>query len=230
MIVPPRRPTWKRWKDQAFRRTSVLRSMEYELLPTLALKGRVLDVGGGKKAHYNSLLKVEGLVEGINISPAMDPVHVADANQPWPTETASYDMFISFNTFEHIERDVFAVGEALRSLKPGGQFHFIVPFLYRVHASPSDYHRHTAAAWENILAAHGIPPEHQRIEPLMWDSMATAFSFIELTRLRRLKPLFMLVGVLRCLGMKGDRLPESVAKHWQDWALGYYISGTKPAA
>lgn len=231
MIISPLRPTWARYKKMAFSRYTVLRWLEYEKIPLMNLKGRVLDLGGGKNAHYAKLLKVDGQLDNLNVSPSYEPTYVADANQPWPIESATYDTFISFNTLEHIERDVFALGEGLRTLKPGGTFHIVVPFLYRVHASPYDFHRHTARAWELILKEHGIPPENQVIEPLVWDSLCTGFSFLEMTRLRYLKPLAALVGLLRLLDTpKTERLPESLSKDWSEYALGYYLTGTKPAA
>ncbi len=229
MVIPPLRPTFARYWQIIRSPYSQLRFFQYEKIPQLKLKGRVLDLGGGKNAHYTSLLKIDGQLDNINISPNYAPTYVADANQPWPVESAIYDHLISFNTLEHIERDVFALGEFLRTLKPGGSFHILVPFLYRVHASPYDFHRHTALAWELHFKAHGVPPENLVIEPLLWDSLATGFSFLEMTRLRYLRPLALLIGLLRLVGVKGERLPERLSKDWSEYAVGYYISGTKPA-
>ena len=230
MIIAPLRPTFARLKQMGFSKLSLLRSLENERIATLEIKGRTLDLGGGARAGYNKILRYEGQMETLNVSPEYKPTYLCDANQPWQVETAQYDNVISFNTFEHLVNDDLALTEFLRVLKPGGKFHIIVPFLYRVHGYPYDYHRHTHEAWEAMLVKRGIPAVAQRIEPLIWDSMATAFSFLEATRLRILKPLAMLIGVLRCLGLKGERLPDNVAIHWREWALGYYISGTKPEA
>ncbi|MES2729052.1 MAG: methyltransferase domain-containing protein [Pseudomonadota bacterium] len=230
MILSPRRPTFSRLKTISTFKTSILRTLENEIIPNITLKGKTLDLGGGSRAGYNKILRPEGQLDTINISPEYHPTFLADANTTWPVASESYDNLISFNTLEHLWNDTFALSEGLRVLKPGGSFHIIVPFLYRVHASPFDFHRHTHEAWEMMLAQLGVPATHQRIEPIVWDSMATAFSFLELTRLRFLKPAALLIGVLRCIGMKGDRLPDHVAVHWREWALGYYISGTKPVA
>lgn len=229
MIIAPLRPTWTRYKKLAFSRLSLLRSLEYERIPDMQLSGRVFDLGGGKTAHYARLLKGYDELHNLNISPAYEPTYVADANKRFPVEDATYDTLVSFNTLEHIENDINALSESLRILKPGGTFHLVVPFLYRVHASPHDYHRHTAMAWEKILEEHGVPAANQVIEPLMWDSLSTGFSFVEMTRLRYLKPLVMLIGLLRVWGFGEKRLPEHLSRHWSEYALGYYISGTKPA-
>lgn len=229
MIIAPLRPTWSRYKKFARSTTSQIRWMEYEKIPTIKLTGKVLDFGDGRNANYTKMLQIDGELHNINVNPAYEPTYLADANKPWPVESAQYDHLISFNTLEHIENDIFALGEFMRTLKPGGSFHILVPFLYRVHASPFDFHRHTALAWQKNLCALGIPEDHQIIEPLLWDSLATGFSFVETTRLRILRPLVLLVGLLRTLRLKGERLPEHIGKDWSEYAIGYYISGTKPA-
>jgi len=228
MIIAPLRPTWSRYKQLVCSPYTQLRWMQYEKIPQLKLKGKTLDLGGGKNAHYAKMLQVEGELHNININPSYEPTYVADANKPWPVENAFYDNIISFNTLEHLENDIFALGECLRVLKPGGSFHILVPFLYRVHASPFDFHRHTALAWQKHLRELGVPEDNQVIEPLLWDSLATGFSFLEMTRLRHLRPLAMLVGLLRLIGVTGERLPERLSKDWSEYAVGYYISGTKP--
>jgi len=229
MIIEPLKPTFQRLKSIRTRKLSILRSLEHETISGIEVQGITLDIGGGSRASYNKIIRNRGTIHSLNISPEFNPTFLADANKPWPINDSTYDNIISFNTLEHLWNDTFAVSEALRVLKPGGYFHIIVPFLYRVHGSPYDFHRHTHESWQLILEQNGIPSNIQKIEPLVWDSMATAFSFLERTRLNIFKPLALLVGVLRCLNLKGDRLPVDVAVHWREWSLGYYISGKKPS-
>ena len=139
-----------------------------------------------------------------------------DANTPLPIADAAYDTIISFNTLEHVRRDEFALSELVRILKPGGHLHIVVPFLYRVHASPSDYHRHTAFWWEAALEDLGIPPDKSRIEPIMWGRLTSAFSFLEYTRLR----------FLRRMPLWADLVVRGIADH--EYPIGYYISAKKP--
>lgn len=218
MIVAPRSPTRARLKVFADKSYSYLRALEYELIPNLILKGRVLDFGGGRKAGYLHLLRFDGPIDSLNIDARVDPTLLHDANKPFPIADAAYDTIISFNTLEHVRRDEFALSELVRILKPGGCLHIVVPFLYRVHGSPSDYHRHTAFWWEAALEDLGIPSHKSRVEPIMWGRMTTAFSILEYSRLRFLRRLPHWV----------DLIVRGVADH--EFPIGYYISGTKAGA
>ena len=231
MIFSPRRATWQRWRCLSTSQYSLLRGLEYEQIDGLCLRGRTLDMGGGQRNSYYHLLKIEGTLESVNIDPSMKPTLLADLNAPLPLATASYDNAISLNTFEHIRNDTLAIGETVRVLKPGGQLHMIVPFLYRVHGSPSDYHRHTAFWWVDFLFASGLSSETLTVEPLMWDPLSSAFSLVEFQfgRLRgMLKRLIMLVSVLsHTRWPNSERLPDSHGQYYAEYALGYYIHGVK---
>lgn len=230
MIFNPMRPTWRRWLQLSSGKYSILRSLEYEQLHGLRLSGRTLDVGGGQHNSYYQLFKVDGVIESINISPKIGPTYIGDLNFPLPIATNSYDNVISLNTFEHIRNDTQAIAEAIRVLKPGGHFHFVIPFLYRVHGSPFDYHRHTAAWWIEYLIDCGLSPENIFVEPLVWSPDGTAFSFVEFHRFRRLrKRLAMLRAVVRHLSWIGpQRLPDGrLSQYYVEYALGYYVYGTK---
>ncbi len=172
----PRRRTLARWHRLALSQHSLLRTLEYEAIAGLRLRGLTLDVGGGNKNTYHNLLHIEGRIETINIDPSVAPTHVLDLNEPLPLSDGTYDNVISLNTFEHILDDRMAISESLRVLRPGGEFHFLVPFLFKVHGAPFDYHRHTAQWWERFLIGLGVRPEELCIEPLVWDARSTAHS------------------------------------------------------
>lgn len=231
MILPPKRPTWQRWLRLSKSRYSVLRGLEYERIEGLRLQGRTLDVGGGQRNSYYRLLRIEGPIESVNIDPAMEPTILADLNAPLPLASASYDNVISLNTLEHIRNDTVAIREMVRVLKPGGQLHIIVLFLYRVHGSPNDYHRHTATWWVGFLLALGLSPETLTIQPLVWDPLSSAFSLVEF-QFGRLRGIFkrfaMLVAVLSHARWSGqEHLPTPYSQYHAEYALGYYIYGIK---
>lgn len=230
LTIPPLRPTLKRWWRQSATQYSIFRGLEYERINGLTLHNRTLDVGGGRHISYSHLLVIKGEVESINIDPKIQPTFVADLNQPMPLKDAVYDNFISLNTFEHIWRDDIAIREAFRVLKPGGRFHITVPFLYIVHGSPFDYHRHTASWWSDYISSLGVPRDNIIIEPLMWDAISTGFALsefqISFRALRR--KLVMLPAVIRNLRWIGqERLPRLLGERHAPYALGYYIYGTK---
>jgi glycosyltransferase involved in cell wall biosynthesis len=228
-LLLPRRRTFARWREIGFARYSLLRTLEYEALRGLTLRGRVLDIGGGSRNSYHHLLRLEGEIESVNVDPRVAPTYLHDLDEPLPLPDAAYDHVVSLNTFEHLYRDEVAVSEALRVLKPGGSFHVVVPFLYRVHGSPLDFTRHTAEWWTRFLAEHGVDPQHLTIEPLVWDRVGTAFSFFGSGLLGRCaRPVLLLPAVLQDLWGRQERLRDrGSSRRVADYALGYLISGTK---
>lgn len=234
-MLSPRRATWRRWCRLSGRKYSLLRGLEYERIRGLRLQGYTLDIGGGQRSSYSQLLKVEGTLESINIDPTMQPTILADLDEPLPLGSAICDNVISLNTLEHIRNDVVAVSEMIRVLKPGGHLHIVVPFLYRIHVWPGDYHRHTAAWWVDFLLARGLEPGTLIVEPFVWDPLSSAFSLIEFQfgRLSFLvrgvgKRLVMLFAVLRHGHRVGlERVPAEISRDYAEYALGYYIHGTK---
>lgn len=231
-IRTPRTRTVRRWRELAFAQGSLLRCLEHEAITGLELDGRTLDLGGGGRASYLGLLHLVGAgarVEGANRDPRTEPAHLVDLEEPLPFADESFDHVLSLNTFEHLENDELALDEALRVLRAGGSFHFAVPFLYRVHGSPEDHHRHTAAWWARALAARGADPAALAIEPLVWDRVATASSFFSGPISRLLRPLVLLPAVVADLLHFGEeRLPDRGAtRRLGEVALGWSISGIK---
>jgi SAM-dependent methyltransferase len=220
MIVEPLPPSRDRLSVFSNSNYTYFRSLQFEIINSLKLAGRVFDLGGGSHAIYAQNLGQDCVVEGLNLDPRTGPTYLHDANTPFPVASATYDMAISFNTFEHIEDDAFALGEFLRVLKPGGAFHIVVPFLYRVHGSPSDYNRRTVFWWENAFIKRGVPTDHVKIRPVAWGRLTCAFSFLEQTRLK----------FLRRLILRLDMLIPGARDDVRDYPMGYYISGTKPEA
>jgi hypothetical protein len=229
-LLLPKRRTVRRWRHVGFSSCTLLRSLQYEALHGLVCEGRSLDIGGGRNTSYHHLLAVRGTLESLNIDRRRAPTFVADLNNPLPIRSETYDNIISLNTFEHVWNDRFAISECMRVLKTGGRFHFMVPFLYHVHASPLDYHRHTAWWWIDLLKSLELKEEQFTIEPLVWDRLSSAYSFIghgPLGRLLKIGITFLAVAKdVRWLGR--ERLPNrDFAHHTANLALGYYVCGTK---
>jgi SAM-dependent methyltransferase len=228
MILPPRRATFRRWLKLSGTRYSIYRGLEYEALCGLHFEGRVLDVGGGAHNSYYNLFKIDGAIDSINIDPHIRPTILADLNRPWPMSNNQYDHVISLNTLEHIHHDQHAIQEVFRVLRPGGTFHIGVPFLYRVHGSPSDFHRHTSYWWLSFLNELPKPPQDLVIEPLVWDPYSSGFSLVEFMRFRAIrKRIIMLRAVLSHLRWRGERLPDDAGHLCAEYTLGYYLHGTR---
>lgn len=221
-----RRPTWRRWLHHARSHYSLLRSLEYEAIAGTTFNGRTLDLGGGVRNTYLPLLRINGVYDTVNIDPQMQPTYLADLNRPLPIADATYDNVLSLNTFEHIANDALAMSEGLRVLKEGGQFLFVIPFLYKIHGSPADYHRHTADWWHECLRRQDIRPENFSIEPLVWDARSTGGELQNFRNRRWRKALAMLPGVIEHRLRRAPRRSDHAV---EEFALGYCIRGVKTA-
>jgi glycosyltransferase involved in cell wall biosynthesis/SAM-dependent methyltransferase len=229
-LLAPRPRTLRRYWEISNSPYSTLRALEYEAIRGTPLEGRTLDVGGGSKNSYWKLFDIRGAMESVNISADIEPTYVADLSVGIPVADEQYDTVISLNTFEHVYEDVRAIREAMRVLKRGGAFHIVIPYMYRVHASPSDYHRRTAMWWGRMLESCGVPPENYQVEALVWDRLATAYSFMGQGFLgRQVRRLVLLGAVVRdCTQWRKRRVNfTSRIGHDLECALGYYISGRK---
>jgi SAM-dependent methyltransferase len=234
-LIPPLKPTWRRYFRTFFRKAniSIYRSFEYEELSRIDYSGRILDFGGGNKAHYLSQLRSwmgTGKYESVNIAETMEPTYLIHPGDKIPVAADSFDMVLSVNTLEHVLDLDNVLSELVRVLKPGGQIVLAVPFLYRIHGCPNDYNRPTASWWCETLPKYGM--RDLKIRPLVWDVMTSGLSITEgagpFSRLRKmLVPLYgLLYAAVRARG-PGERYPECIGDNLANVALGYVITGVK---
>ena len=239
MLIPPRKPTWQRYKKLILSpRYTIYRALREEAVEAIPIKGRVLDLGGGDKAQYRERFNYDGLTyESLNLCKEMRPTYIANANETFPIDDNTYDMVMSFDSLEHIRQIDHAVSECVRIVKPGGKLLLAVPFVYPVHDEP-DYHRKTYRWWEEKLAE--LDMSEVIIEPIIWDPLTSGVSFTERTEYPRpvgrplrflMRKLVPLLGVLywyfRLRREPGDRLPEYMAEPWYPFTLGYVIQAKK---
>lgn len=220
MIVEPASMSFMRWRELAFSGYTLLRSLEYERLRGAVLSGRTLDIGGGSRFTYLDLFKVEGEVETINISDKVGATWLADLNQPLKFESGSFDTVISLNTLEHIREDQQLLGEMVRVLKPGGRMIFTVPFLYRVHGSPHDYHRHTSQWWQAALESLGLEDDSFSIEPLVWGRLSAGLAQFPWFRAG------IFGGTLKKIVLLAELVAKQAANRGE-YALGYHVTARK---
>lgn len=153
---------------------SLLRALQYERFALLSLEGRVLDFGGGIKINYAHLLPRWGNsyeYQSANIDPETKPTYLLSVDGRVPVADGYFDAVISLNTLEHVSRVDIAVKEIARVLKPGGRFLFTVPFMFRVHGHPDDYHRGTPSFWSQLLREHEF--SDVAVEALNWGPFST---------------------------------------------------------
>jgi SAM-dependent methyltransferase len=228
VIVDPTLPSVRLWWRLSTQDNTLLRSLENEQIVGLALEGPTLDIGGGQGFGYVDLLQLHGRLDSINLAAEVRPTIVADLNATLPIERDSYQSVICFNTFEHIYNETMLLSESLRVLRPGGQFVFTIPFLFKRHGNYGDFHRHTAEYWERALLDQGLRTQDFRITPLVWSPLSTALATFPWFRggwRGRIAKLLVLG-----LGMVGRANHSGLAKQSApaDYALGFLIAGRKP--
>ncbi len=83
--------------------------------------------------------RYEGVI-GVDIAPPAD-IRCDLDSMPWPIETNSADIVLSFHTFEHLADLNAAMKEVYRILKPGGRLVIEVPYFRHVGAFQDPTHR-----------------------------------------------------------------------------------------
>jgi SAM-dependent methyltransferase len=219
--------TLRRWWMLTTSPYSILRTQEYEILKTLSLDGKVLDIGGGKATEYGR--RLPSSVHSVNMDPLAQPRVVADLNGPLPFATGAFDSIISLNTYEHLLNEELAVREALRVLRGGGSFHIFIPFVYAVHGSPFDWHRHTADWWRVKLTQAGADSESFRVMPMGWCRLSSALSLLDLGKMRPIRGALMFVSLAHTWlsRLAGRRIRFAGYLDCTAVPLGYYVSGHK---
>ena len=118
------------------------------------LKGKVIDVGGGRSPDYFNYFKKEGEVEIQAVDGSID--HIDFEKDRLSFADNSVDTVICANVLEHIFNYNHLVGEIKRILRPQGQLIGFVPFLINYHPDPHDYFRYTNEALNKILKDNGF--------------------------------------------------------------------------
>lgn len=173
-ILEPELPSYRKFFElRTFgARKTILRQMEDALISKLELRGEVLDFGGGTKATYLPYLRGDLSIRSVNIDAEFAPTHIVAPGDPLPFANEEFDTVITFNTLEHVYDDVGALQELARVMKPGGELHVIVPFMYPVHGHPDDYNRHTPSWWGETLGRIGL--SQAELTPLIFGRSAGA--------------------------------------------------------
>lgn len=125
------------------------------------LKGRLLDVGCGKRPYaliYDPLVE-RSIGTEVAFSPhGTDAADVICHAETLPFASRCFDTVLCTEVLEHCREPFRAMREIARVLKPSGHMLASVPFIYPVHESPHDYWRFTAHGLEAICREAGLTP------------------------------------------------------------------------
>ncbi len=117
------------------------------------LEGVVLDLGGKKAAKRGYFRPPNGTGTRwfyANIERATQPDLLVDGEH-LPIESGSVDAVVCTEVLEHLASPRAALSESFRILKQGGSLYASIPFLYPVHADPSDFQRWTAMGLNRLF-------------------------------------------------------------------------------
>jgi SAM-dependent methyltransferase len=153
------------------RRVSLTRALQYEVLGSLNLSGKLLDFGGGNRADYKNLVS-GSLYNSVNIDPAIEPTWIVGIRERVPCADGEFDTILSMNTLEHIFDAKFVLEEMSRLLKPSGVLAISTPFLYPIHGHPDDFFRPTPSWYVEALKEVGFV--NVEVLPLAWGPFTTA--------------------------------------------------------
>lgn len=206
---------------------SLFRQEEYRALSRLTIDGPILDVGGSKKSGYHELIQGNHTITTGNIDESYGIDVVFDAQERWPFEDASYNGVLFVNLLEHLYHYDRALAESFRVLRPGGVLAGVVPFMFNVHGSPSDYYRYTRFALERMFAEAGY-------EEIVIEELGTgAFSVVYHALIGFMRPRFVAAAgmqVAQSLDKLVARLKPSNKMGSATMPLGYYFEAKKPHA
>ncbi|KND50599.1 MAG: hypothetical protein AB202_03900 [Parcubacteria bacterium C7867-007] len=208
---------------------SLLRLAEHSALRTVALSGKVLDLGGDANSEYLSFIKGSFSVTRLNLDPKTKPDILHNLEEPLPVPDAAYDGVVLFNVLEHIYAYRALVAESVRVLSPGGTVLVVVPFLFPVHPSPDDFHRFTASTLRRELQDAGL--SEINITPLGGGVWSAQYLLIDrlLPKLIRFCMFYTCRYLVQVLDTVTIHLAHLLGKKYDpaDYALGFLVTGRK---
>ena len=113
-------------------------------------EGRILEIGG-RSNPYRELFSNFDYVH-LDLEQTGEDVIVADITQCPDIPSESFDVILSVDVFEHINRPWKAAEEITRLLKPGGLTYHSTLFAWRYHPCPIDYWRFSPACMEFLFS------------------------------------------------------------------------------
>ena len=132
-------------------KNSLLRALQiYECL-NINLSGISLEFGAinDKNKTFSNYIKGKSKFHYSNkIINKRSNTFYSDLTKKIKVSTKTYENVLLFNVLEHLPEYKMTFSEIYRILKKGGNFIGSVPFIYQIHAAPSDYFRFSRQFFE----------------------------------------------------------------------------------
>lgn len=129
-----------------------------------AMRGRLLDVGCGRKPYRDLFPAHEyvGMELDTPANRASKQAEVFYDGHTFPFQSREFDGIVCNQVLEHVfEPDRF-LQEMHRVLRPGGQLLLTVPFVWDEHEQPWDYARYSSFGLRSLLEKNGFEVVEQR--------------------------------------------------------------------
>lgn len=202
---------------------SILRRAQLEYCRGLSLSGNVIDLGAKSADNqYFGLINNEKIASWTFVDYFHKSENLISVNfekSDWAIEK-KFDFILAFNILEHIYNYENFLLEANNISQKGCKLIILVPFLYRFHKDPNDFHRYTHEALELALIKTGWSVK--AIKPTLSGRFAIMCSLWEGFWPKAVRKQLQSISIF--LDMQ---LTKIFPNNNQDFALGYTVEAEK---
>lgn len=191
-------------------------------------KGVVLDIGGRDRGKFEKPKDTVQKWIFADIEEKHGPDIILNVEDMSNVDNESIDVVSGIELFEHVERIEQALKECYRVLKKDGVIIISAPFLFPIHADPSDFQRWTEDKWKKELAAQVFCIEEFKVMGRYFTVLADMEKALVKSMPRLLR--WMFYAFYPCLDLltKFDKL-STIRKHRYlgKYTTGYFIVARK---
>lgn len=191
-------------------------------------RGSVLDIGGRDRGWFQKPKDQVNEWLFADINDDYKPDFIADVTNMHNIENERFDVVNATELFEHVEFPEKGLKECHRVLKPGGVCVISMPFLFPIHADPSDFQRWTKFKWENELKRAGFTIEALedmgRFFTVFGDMIKT---FVRVIPFKPLRWIAFAFYPLLDLVTRLDNLSIIKTRRLGNYTTGYFIIAKK---
>ena len=142
---------------QIFKGKSYMRATHNLFLKkNINLTQPIANIGSGKKSEYTKYIcKDDFLIKNYDFFKLDKKVIKIDLEKKFKLKK-KFKSIVLFNVLEHIYKKEQLIKSINKSLKNGGKLELFVPFMFRYHDDPKDYHRVTHTFLIKFLRENGF--------------------------------------------------------------------------